>query len=110
MEDNLFIKDFAKRLNSLRMSKNISARDMSLSIGQSHNFINNIEMGKNFPTMLNFFYICEFLEISPMDFFDYENMNTLGMNDLNLKLKKLDKDEFENISSIVTNLCKNKND
>ena len=35
--------DFIKRLVALRVSKGASARDMSLSIGQSAGYINNIE-------------------------------------------------------------------
>lgn len=37
--------DFIKRLVELRMNKGVSARDMSLSIGQSSSYINNIETG-----------------------------------------------------------------
>ena len=35
--------DFAKRLADLRTAKGVSARDMSLSLGQSQSYINNIE-------------------------------------------------------------------
>lgn len=43
--------DFINRLVELRMSKGVSARDMSLSIGQSAGYINNIENGVNYPSM-----------------------------------------------------------
>ena len=43
--------DFIRRLVELRMSKGVSARDMSLSIGQSSSYINNIENGVSFPSM-----------------------------------------------------------
>lgn len=65
-------KDFPLRLAQLRNEKNISARDMSLSIGQNPGYINTIENGKAFPTMSNFFYICDFLEVTPKEFFDFE--------------------------------------
>ena len=61
----MFEKDFAQRLAQLRTQKGISARDMSLSIGQNPGYINTIENGKAFPTMMNFFYICEFLDVTP---------------------------------------------
>ena len=38
------IKEFSQRLSELRINKDVSARDMSLSIGQNHGYINNIEM------------------------------------------------------------------
>ena len=50
--------DFAKRLADLRTVKGVSARDMSLSLGQSAGYINNIENGVNLPSMAVFFYIC----------------------------------------------------
>ena len=37
-------KDFARRLSELRLIKSISARDMSLSLGQSESYINKIEI------------------------------------------------------------------
>lgn len=43
-------KWFPQRLTQLRMRKGVSARDMSLSIGQNTGYINSIESGKNFPT------------------------------------------------------------
>ncbi|MCR5669239.1 MAG: helix-turn-helix transcriptional regulator, partial [Lachnospiraceae bacterium] len=38
-------KEFSERLSKLRLQKGISARDMSLSLGQSPSYINNIENG-----------------------------------------------------------------
>ncbi len=43
-------------------TKRVSARDMSLSIGQNAGYINTIESGKAFPSMTVFFYICEYLD------------------------------------------------
>lgn len=52
--------DFIKRLFALRVSKGASARVMSLSLGQSAGYINNIENGVNYPSMTVFFYICDY--------------------------------------------------
>lgn len=61
---------FCKRLAELRMQKGISAREMSLSLGLSDSYINKIENGKTLPSMEAFFDICNYLEVSPKDFFD----------------------------------------
>ena len=45
------------------MKKGVSARDMSLSLGQANNYINNIENKKSLPAMQSFFYICEYLGV-----------------------------------------------
>ena len=42
-------KDFALRLSVLRTKAGVSARDMSLSIGQNPGYINDIENGKGTP-------------------------------------------------------------
>ena len=66
-------EDFIKRLTQLRMNKGVSARDMSLSLGQSPNYINGIESGDNYPSMASFFYFCDYFKISPMEFFDLDS-------------------------------------
>jgi len=49
---------FAKRLTELRQQKGVSARDMSLSIGQSENYINKIENRKSLPSLTySFIYV-----------------------------------------------------
>ena len=44
-------KDFALRLAQLRQKKNVSAREMSLAIGQNPNYINHIETGSATPSL-----------------------------------------------------------
>ena len=60
--------DFAARLAALRETKGVSARDMSLSIGQNAGYINGIENGRALPSMSAFLFICEFLGITPAEF------------------------------------------
>ena len=71
---------FIKRLVSLRMEKGVSARDMSLSIGQSAGYINNIENGINFPSMTALFYISDYMEKTTKDLFDMEIHNHTKVN------------------------------
>ena len=44
---------------------------MNKSIGQSEGYINKIESGYSLPSLSGFFYICEFLEVTPYEFFNY---------------------------------------
>ena len=71
-----------ERLAQLRTQKGDSARDMSLSLGQANNYINNIENRKSMPSMQAFFYICEYLQLSPKDFFDIDAKNPEKLNEL----------------------------
>lgn len=97
---------FSTRLANLRMAKGISAREMSLALGQSESYINKIENGKSFPKMQIFFYICEFLDISPKDFFD-DNINyPTELNDFIDNLNKLTKEQFDTLLFLSKELLK----
>ena len=102
----MYEDEFPLRLAQLRNKKGVSARDMSLSIGQNPGYINNIESGKAMPSMACFFYICEYLNILPKDFFDFETQTPEKLNDLISDLKKLDEEQLDNIASIVKGLIK----
>lgn len=102
----LYEHEFSQRLMQLRYKKGVSARDMSLSIGQNPGYINNIESGKAMPSMACFFFICDYLNISPSEFFDIKSQNPEKLNDLVEDLKLLDETQLENISSIVKGLIK----
>ena len=102
----MYKENFPLRLAKLRLQKNVSARDMSLSIGQNPSYINSIENGKTLPSMSNFFYICDYLEISPRDFFDYEAENPETLNELEEDLKRIDPRLVEYITAIVKILAK----
>lgn len=96
---------FCKRLAQLREQKGVSARDMSLSIGQNAGYINNIENGKNLPSMTAFFYICEYLNVTPGTFFEFDNHYPHELYQLDEKFKKLSKQQLVHIMAIVDDLC-----
>lgn len=97
-------KDFSLRLAKLRERMGVSARDMSLSIGQNPGYINNIETGKSMPSLAGIFYICDYLEITPSEFFDLENQNPAQLRELIRNLKQLDDNLLYHISEIVRKL------
>ncbi len=97
---------FAERLTQLRINKGVSARDMSLSIGQSAGYINNIENKNNYPAMSTFFYICDYFGITPKEFFDYETEDPKLSDELIRELRKLDYAETKHILEIVKDLNK----
>lgn len=70
----MYNKFVADRITQLRLKKDISERELSLSLNKASNYINNIISGKSLPLMENFFEICDFFEITPFEFF-YPNMN-----------------------------------
>ena len=80
-------KAFSERLAKLRINAGMSARDLSLSMGQSSGYINKIERAQNMPSMTGFFYMCEILKITPKDFFDDAVQDPYRVNALTEKLK-----------------------
>ncbi len=97
---------FRQRLASLRINKGVSARDMSLSIGQSPGYINNIENGISFPSMSVFFYICEYLGITPLEFFDIDSKNPSKEKELLKAVKGLSNEQLDNLISLANGLKK----
>lgn len=94
-------EDFIRRLVELRMNKGVSARDMSLSIGQSAGYINNIENGVNLPSMTVFFYICEYLGVTPKEFFDTEVESPTKLNNLLTIAKGLSCEQLNHLTAIA---------
>ncbi len=102
----MYEENFARRLAQLRAAKGVSARDMSLSIGQNPGYINTIENGKAFPTMLNFFYICEFLEVTPKEFFDTETSDPAALRRLSELIRDLPPEQVSALLTIVESIAK----
>ena len=98
-------EDFVpERLAQLRTQKGVSARDMSLSLGQANNYINNIENKKSLPAMQSFFYICEYLGVTPQEFFDEENAYPEALHEFITEAKKLDPKSLSYILGIMKEL------
>ena len=100
-------EDFVpERIAQLRTKKGVSARDMSLSLGQANNYINNIENGVNYPSMTVFFYICDYLGISPKEFFDTETLNPSKANELLSEAKGLSSEQLDHLIAIAKGVKK----
>lgn len=98
---NVYEEQFGKRLAELRMRKGVSARDMSLSIGQNPGYIRAIESGTTFPTMANFFYICEYLHVTPTEFFDFGREPSTGMNALIDQLQEFNAEQLNALTEFI---------
>lgn len=93
-----------QRLTQLRMQKNVSARDMSLSLGQANNYINSIENRKALPSMQSFFYICEYLGVTPQEFFDEGNACPVRLRELMDEAKRLDESALVHLLALMREL------
>ena len=99
-----YIEWFHNRVAELRIQKGVSARDMSLSLGQSDSYINKIENRRTMPSMVGFFYICEFLEITPQDFFDVNTASPTKAAEVTKEISKLSPIKADHILQIIKDL------
>ncbi len=67
---------FSRRLRQLRINKGVSTADMSHALGMTKSYIYNIEHGYAYPSMTQFFAICEYLDIAPHKFMIFEPETT----------------------------------
>ncbi|MCI9196678.1 MAG: helix-turn-helix transcriptional regulator [Lachnospiraceae bacterium] len=96
--------DFCKRLIQLRLEKGVSARDMSLSIGQSEAYINRIENRKMLPSLSVFFYICDYFGITPGEFFQIDPSPSKEIIDAIKKLQSLNPKKQKHILAVIHDL------
>ncbi len=97
---------FSRRLSELREAKKVSAREMSLSIGQNESYINRIENGKAFPSMQGFFYICEYLGITPEEFFNEKAANPVRTKLLAGRLEHLTPSQLALVEELIRQLLR----
>ena len=100
----MYEKFTQNRIAQLRMQKDVSARDMSLSLGQNNSYINQIENRRALPYLQGLFYICEYFGITPQQFFDEGDTFPVQLAELVEELKKLDASTLSHISAIVSDI------
>lgn len=101
-----YLDKLPARLAQLRTEKNVTARKMSLDIGQNCGYINDIENNKTLPSMEGFFYICDYLKITPSDFFENESQKPEKLQHVMDKLKNLDNTQLDSVAYIIEKLVK----
>ncbi|MBR0119927.1 MAG: helix-turn-helix transcriptional regulator [Eubacterium sp.] len=97
----MFKEDFYKRLTELRVKEDVSAREMSLSIGKNPGYIFEVERGNSMPSMETFFFICDYLHITPKQFFDTNIDNPMELNEAVKLIKMLNPDQLSHILEVI---------
>ena len=96
-----------ERITQLRIQKNISEYKMSIDLGHSKSYIQSISSGRALPSMTEFLIICDYLGITPLEFFDTDNKNVLIINEINSLLKTMSNDDLDIVLSIAKRLNNN---
>ena len=98
-----FVRD---RITQLRLQKGISEYKMSYDLGHSRGYINNISSGKSLPSMTEFFAICEYFDITAIEFFNGTISNPQLMQKTVRDLEKLNEEDLTLIQKTVERLLK----
>ena len=101
-----YLEWFYQRISELRIQKGVSARDMSLSLGQSESYINKIENKRTLPSMTGFFYICDYLNITPQEFFNTDAAAPQKSKELLREIERLSLEQAEHILLVVRDIIK----
>ena len=91
-EVHIDIAYIRNRITELRLKKHTTECQMSLDLGHSKSYIGQISSGKSKPALQEFLSICEYLEVSPSDFFDVSAQNPIQIQALTKRAGLLNED------------------
>ncbi|MBE6903445.1 MAG: helix-turn-helix transcriptional regulator [Ruminococcaceae bacterium] len=101
--DASFIRE---RISVLRIRKNVSEYKMSTDLGRSKNYIQSISSGRNLPSVSEFLSICEYLGVTPKEFFDTEINEPILIHELNDTVKYFSEDDLKVLISVAKKMKK----
>lgn len=105
-DDSMTAEFVRERITQLRMKKGVSEYKMSYDLGHSRGYINNISSGKSMPSMLEFLAICDYFDITPVEFFDGNKTDPKLLNSLLQKLEQLDQEDLDLINQTIERLLR----
>lgn len=90
--DEVFVRN---RITELRLGADISEHQLSLELGRSKSYIQSISSGRTSPSLAALFEICNYFNITPLEFFDSGMDNPGLMHSIIANLKLLSSDDLE---------------
>ena len=103
--DKNFIKE---RINYIRTTNKISARNLSLELGMSSEYVNQLEGGRLTPSIDFIINFCDYFKITLSEFFDEEKKYPLEYKELIENLNKLNVEELKTVSQVALMIARNK--
>lgn len=92
------------RITELRLKKNVSEYQMSLDLGQNRSYVQAISSGRALPSMSQFLNICNYFDITPLQFFDSEAINPQLLHKAMEGMRKLKDDDLIMLIGFINRL------
>jgi hypothetical protein len=77
---------------------------MSLDLGHSKSYIQSISSGRALPSMSEFLVICDYLDITPRDFFDTGTENPILIREITEKLTRFHDEDLQLLLAIINRM------
>ena len=90
------------RLTELRLARNVSEHKMSLDLGKSGSYIRSITSGTALPSMREMFHICDYLGVTPAEFFAPLDQSNSPRKQLEHAIRDLSDQDVEKVSTFVS--------
>ena len=98
-----------ERLTQLRIKKGVSEYQMSLELGHSRSYIQGIASGRSLPSIREFLQICDYLGVTPQEFFQEEYATEpIPVQKVREGLKELNEKDVEALLILINRLKPNK--
>ncbi|MBO0439613.1 helix-turn-helix domain-containing protein [Candidatus Enterococcus ikei] len=97
MHESELKRFISKKLSYFRSRKNVSAREMSLAIGQSDNYINSIENERVTPSIQMLYVICDYLDVTVEEFLRETRSKEYYLKEINKRLMGYESEQLEHI-------------
>lgn len=104
--DKKFIGD---RYAKIRLAHGISGRKLSQELGQSTEYINQIENGRNLPSIEGLLNFCEYFHITVGEFFEDEFVYPVQYDKIIKELNKMDELGLDTVYDLLRLINSNKN-
>jgi len=99
--DQTFI---AERITELRLARGISEYQMSLELGQSKGYVQELTSGKCLPSVKQLFHIADYFHLTVSEFFDEEIHDPPAVLEAVQALRRLSGDDVKLVLSLIRRL------
>jgi transcriptional regulator with XRE-family HTH domain len=97
--DEQFIR---QRMTELRLKKGVSEYKMSTDMAKSKGYIQSISSGRSMPSISEFLYMCEYLGVTPGEFFDTEMSNPALIHEAAGIMKTMNDEDLKAVIALLS--------